>query len=153
SVDLRIVIAPHRGQTITLSMRDADGHAVYAQHAVLYPDRLLLGAPLRNTKLTLPQPRGNRTTITSETKTAKEPDKEGRPFQCTFGITFKSKDHRDGTPLHVDARLDTTATLSFLYQDDVTCELAGGIWRLNRGGKNPVTCQIEFETGRPIALE
>ncbi|HEY2412785.1 MAG TPA: POTRA domain-containing protein [Pirellulaceae bacterium] len=152
-VSVKIVMGPNRGTTVSFWAKDAHDKPIYGQFAVFYPDRLLLGAPLRGTKLTLPQPRGIQTSLISETGLNEKTDDGERPFYCKFGLNCKIGAHRRGALHHFEFAIDAATILSLLRHGDVTCDLQRGVLKLRLGGETPTVCQIEAESGRPILLE
>src|SRR5436190_8946535 len=148
--DLRIVISPHHGQTLTLRLFDAKQQPLFDEAIVFYPDHLLIGNSVRGVKFQVPHPNAGQLTVNIQAKTDKSSAETERPFSLTLGMTVKSRPHASGTAVRVATEISPGAALSFFEPaNEATCRLRNGAWKL-RSGK--LRAQIDATTGQLLKL-
>jgi hypothetical protein len=143
---LEMIIAPTRGQTVSLKQIRPDGTSVMETVFAAYPDRLVLASPQRKAKLVLPNSNTDRLCLNIGGQAASRVDSDG-PFRLNMGTGWSSRSVPDPSPFEVKLEFSAVFMLGLAHYDDMHCVLRDGTHHI---GNNDFELQIDAATGRPV---
>jgi hypothetical protein len=147
----RMVLAPNRGQTISLSALRPDGKSILDMLFGVYPDRLVFAAPQRRMSLQLPNSAEDRVLFNVQGKaaSAKSIERGDRSFRLAFGLGFSNVSKPKPTAFEVNARFSPVFAISLAHTDKPQCTLREGVWEIR---SEALELQFDAATGRLIEL-
>jgi outer membrane protein assembly factor BamA len=147
----RMVLAPNRGQTISVSALRPDGKSILDVLFGVYPDRLVFAAPQRRMRLQLPNSAEDRVIFNVQGKaaSAKSIERGDRRFLMSFGFGVSSSSKPSPTAFEVKARFSPAFAISLAHTDKRQCTLREGVWKIH---SESLELQFDAATGRPIEL-
>ncbi len=147
----RMVLAPNRGQTISLSALRPDGKAILDVLFGVYPDRLVFAAPQGRMRLQLPNSAEDRVMFKVEGKaaSAKPIERGDKLFRLSFGLGVSNSSKPNPTAFEVTARFSPAFAISLAHTDKPQCTLSDGVWEVRT---ESLELQFDAATGRLIKL-
>lgn len=147
----RVVIAPKRGTIVAVNAGPSDQQPILEEILACYPDRVLIGAPLRQALLEIPHNGALQFTFSCEVRMTGSAEhlESGKPFETAFGMAMKHQSNIAANPLKADLKLLPAALLSMVHNERTECTLHDG--QLGISGPD-FKAAIDAATGRPIEL-
>jgi len=151
-LELRMVVAPNRGQTIVVTADGRDGRTALDLAFAAYPDRLVLAAPLRKAKLVVPNSGGDRLmfTVAGNPADGKAIDQGDRQFRLNAGLRINTRSDPQPNFFEAKAEFKPVFLVSLAHYDNSNCKFRDGTWIIRN---EMMELQIESTSGRPVSLE
>jgi outer membrane protein assembly factor BamA len=148
-LSFRMVLAPNRGQTMSVSALRPDGKSILDALFGVYADRLVFAAPQRRVKLQLPNSAKDRVafSIGAKAAPAKALARGDKYFRLTFGLGRSSFSKPNPTAFEVDAGFSPAFAISLAHTDKPQCTLRDGVWEIR---SESLELQFDAATGRLI---
>ncbi len=143
---LRLIVAPTRGQTISLQAIRPDGTSIMETVFAAYPDRLVLASPQRKAKLVLPNSAEERLCLNVGGKAASGSN-AGNPFRINCGMGWSGRSVPDPSPFEVQLDFSAVFMLGLAHQREAKCTNRDGICKINN---SEFELEIEATTGQPL---